>query len=58
LVSGTEYLPDGEQAVPVYAVAGADEDDTLVRTYTKCPVYDAALSLWCACASHTSPPNV
>ena len=46
--TATTYLPSGAQLVPVYAVAGSDGDDTLVRTYTKCPSYDAQLSAWYA----------
>ena len=44
--TATTYLPSGAQLVPVYAVAGSDGDDTLVRTYTKCPSYDTHLSAW------------
>ena len=32
----------------MYAAAGADIDDVLVRTYTKCPTYESALVRWCA----------
>jgi hypothetical protein len=40
------YLPDGEQVVPVYAAAGDDADDVLVRAYNKCPTYERRLSKW------------
>lgn len=42
----TKYLPDGDQPVPVYSVAGKDNDDTLIRTYTKCPAFDAKIQQW------------
>ena len=45
LASGL-HLPTGQQEVPIYTAAGADADDVLIRTYTKCPTYDAALLAW------------
>ena len=45
--TATAYLPSGAQPVPVYAAAGADADDTLVRTYAKCPAYVDRLNAWC-----------
>ena len=35
----TQYLPDGAAPVPVYAAAGADADDTLIRAYANCPAF-------------------
>ncbi len=40
------YLPDGEQIVPIFAAAGGDADDILVRAYNKCPAYERRLSDW------------
>ena len=45
LASGL-HLPTGEQEVPIYTAAGADADDVLIRTYSKCPAYDAKLLAW------------
>ena len=44
--TASAFLPDGAQPVPVYAAAGADADDTLVRAYTKCPSYVAQVTAW------------
>ncbi|KAL6746088.1 histidine phosphatase superfamily [Haematococcus lacustris] len=38
------YLPTGQQPVPVYSEP--DKDDWLIRTYNKCPAYDARLMAW------------
>ncbi|KAJ9534014.1 hypothetical protein QJQ45_027114, partial [Haematococcus lacustris] len=38
------YLPTGQQPVPVYSEP--DRDDWLIRTYNKCPAYDARLMAW------------
>ncbi|KXZ41623.1 hypothetical protein GPECTOR_356g120 [Gonium pectorale] len=43
-VSAGRYLPTGAQVVPVYTQS--DADDILIRAYTKCPAYQAALSDW------------
>lgn len=42
----TALLNAPPQEVPVYTVYGKDEDDWLVRAYTKCPVYDNNLGTW------------
>ncbi|KAG2425428.1 hypothetical protein HYH02_015034 [Chlamydomonas schloesseri] len=38
------YLPTGAQVVPVYTQS--DQNDILIRAYTKCPAYQAALDAW------------
>lgn len=37
-------LPTGAQPVPVYSTN--DQDDILIRTYTKCRTYDRTLLDW------------
>jgi hypothetical protein len=44
--TASAYLPSGAQPVPVFSVAAADTDDAFVRTYTKCPAYEARLLSW------------
>ncbi len=48
VATATEYLPTGQQLVPIYTQP--DQDDYLIRAYTKCPTYDRALTTWCACS--------
>lgn len=40
----TQYLPDGQQVVPVYSLP--EDGNTLTRAYTACPTYDARLLDW------------
>ncbi|KAG2435149.1 hypothetical protein HXX76_007234 [Chlamydomonas incerta] len=49
------YLPTGAQVVPVYTQS--DQDDILIRAYTKCPAYQAALDAWFSSAEFGAQAN-
>ncbi|KAL4457857.1 hypothetical protein ABPG75_012722 [Micractinium tetrahymenae] len=40
----SQYLPDGQQVVPVYSLP--EDGNTLTRAYTACPTYDTRLLNW------------
>ncbi|PNW86505.1 hypothetical protein CHLRE_02g089311v5 [Chlamydomonas reinhardtii] len=49
------YLPTGAQVVPVYTQS--DQNDIIIRAYTKCPAYQDALEGWFGSAEFQSQAN-
>jgi hypothetical protein len=42
----TQYLPTGDQPVPLYSSAAKDADDVLIRAYNNCPTLNTVISGW------------
>jgi hypothetical protein len=46
LATPSALLSNGAQLPPIFSAAGRDEDDVLVRAYSKCPLYLLRLLAW------------